>query len=187
MIEPYLYQDKLQSKRLHTRFLTEGDADAWAPFFEDARGTRFLIGKEITNNRDRAEKWIQKQLDRYKNHQFGLQALIDIDSGAFVGQCGLLEQEVDGEIMLEVGYHLFKEFRNLGYATEAAQLFKNYGFENLQVDSIVSIIHHENFDSQAVARRNGMKEALRTTKWDLDVVIFRISREEWLQQNQTIK
>jgi RimJ/RimL family protein N-acetyltransferase len=60
-----------------------------------------------------------------------------------------------------------------GYASEAAQLFKNYGFQNKLSESIISIIHIDNIPSQQVAIRNGMTKE-KQSKWnDLDVFIFR--------------
>jgi ribosomal-protein-alanine N-acetyltransferase len=178
---PYIYEDNLESERLITRFLTADDANIWSHFFNDTIGTRFLITGSPMDPLERAQSWMAKQLARYRNSEFGMQALIDKKSGAFVGQCGLLEQEVNGKLEVEIGYHLFKEHRHAGYATEAAVLFKNYGFQNLQVESLISLIHPENVDSQAVAKRNGMTQTDCIHKWDLDILIFRIQRNEWLQ------
>lgn len=181
MSQDYSYKDNLQSKRLRTRFLTMDDLEAWSHFFEDKEGTRFLLNPDNLQPYQRAGLWIEKQLKRYENREFGLQALIDKETGDFVGQCGLLEQEVDGIKEIEIGYHLFKQHRHKGYATEAATLFKNYGFAVLELPTIVSIIHKDNVDSQAVAGRNGMHLAGQTKKWEMEVLIYRVNREDWVK------
>ncbi len=50
---------------------------------------------------------------------------------------------------------------------------KAYGFEVLQKDSIISIIHKDNLLSQKVALRNGMKADFETEWKGLPVIIFR--------------
>ncbi len=187
MHQEYSYKDKLQSNRLRTRFLTVGDIEPWSHFFEDLEGTRFLLNPDKLGHHQRAALWIEKQLKRYENREFGLQALVDIETGAFIGQCGLLEQEVDGNIEIEIGYHLFKQHRHKGYATEAASMFKHYGFDELELPTIVSIIHIDNVDSQAVAGRNGMHLSGQSKKWDIDVLIYRVNRDVWMKTETFIK
>ena len=57
---------------------------------------------------------------------------------------------------LEIGYHLLKKYWHKGYAIEAAELFKNYAFENNLCQSLISIIHINNTASHHVAIKNGM-------------------------------
>lgn len=69
----------------------------------------------------------------------------------------------------------------MGYATEAARLFRDYAFEKAGATSVISIIHPENVPSQKVALRNGMQQAasnvlFKDGNWD----IYRISRLDWL-------
>ncbi|MDQ3072321.1 MAG: GNAT family N-acetyltransferase [Bacteroidota bacterium] len=120
---------------------------------------------------------ISKQLDRYADQRFGLQAIIDKKSNTFIGQCGLLAQEVDGRSEIEVGYHVFKKYWGQGYAPEAARLFITYAFKNNLADSVISIIDVENIRSQKVAEKNGLKVD-KQIKWvnGEDAYIFRIKK-----------
>lgn len=169
---PYKYEDNLQSERLSTRFLNKDDVKAWSNFLGNKECIEFFPGKFKTAQ-EHAEFWIEKQLTRYKENKYGLQVLLDKKTGKFIGQCGLLLQNVDGKLELEVGYHIMREHWKKGYAIEAAKLFKEYGFKNKQADSIISIIHHQNFRSQNVAIKNGMHKEKQTKWMDLDVFIFR--------------
>ena len=173
------YQDNLISERLITRKLTKDDVDIWTTFFEDKECAHFFPTMGLPNAKARAEYWIEKQLLRYEENRFGLQALINKQSGEFVGQCGLLLQEVDNEPVLEIGYSLLKLHWHKGYATEAATLFKNYAFETDFSNELVSIIDTKNISSQKVAAQNGMINLKQTRFWDLDVFIFGISKTEW--------
>jgi RimJ/RimL family protein N-acetyltransferase len=127
---------------------------------------------------ERAEQWIKWQLDRYKNKRFGLQALIDKKTNNFIGQCGLLVQEIDGITEVEVGYHIFKKYWGQGFAPEAAKLFIDYAFNNNLASSVISIIHTKNTKSQRVADKNCL-EREKETKWrDIDVYVYRIKKNK---------
>jgi RimJ/RimL family protein N-acetyltransferase len=48
--------------------------------------------------------WIDWTLRNYEQHGFGLW-VIETHAGEFVGDCGLTMQEVEGELLVEVGWH----------------------------------------------------------------------------------
>ena len=102
------------------------------------------------------QEWLDKQLQRYKSHGFGLWAVILKENGEMIGQCGLTMQDYDGKQVLEVGYLFQKAFWHKGYATEAANACKEYAFDKLNADEVYSIIRDTNISSQNVAKRNGM-------------------------------
>jgi RimJ/RimL family protein N-acetyltransferase len=104
-----------------------------------------------------------------------MQALIHRQTGAFIGQCGLLAQEVDGVQELEVGYHIFYKYWGQGYAPEAAKGFLQHAFENKLADSLISIIDVRNLKSQRVAEKNGLVREKQTRWSELDVFVYRIS------------
>ena len=172
----YLYQDNLESRRLLTRFLTTADILAWSLFFNDKEAAEFLPTPGFTSNPEKAEHWIQRQLNRYRENSFGLQALISKETHEFVGQCGLLKQEVDAQIEIEVGYHVFKKHWGQGYAPEAAKLFIEYAFINNLADSVISIIDIRNIKSQIVAEKNGLRREKQTQWSNSNVFIYRINK-----------
>ena len=107
--------------------------------------------------------------------------MIDKQSNALVGQAGLLVQEVEGEQVLEVGYHVLPQHRMKGYAIEAARACRDHAFEQGFADALVSIIHTENVPSMRVAMANGMRLFRSVDFKGMPVHIFRITREEWEQ------
>ena len=104
-----------------------------------------------------------------------MNVLIDKKSGKFVGQCGLLIQVVDG-IELEVGYSIMPEFRNQGFASEASQKCIQYAFEKGLQESVISIIHVDNVESEKVALKNKMVLDRRTIYNNNPVNIYRIKK-----------
>ncbi len=170
----YKYEDGLVTERLYTRFLTLDDIEPWTSFFEDPECIQYFPWIGNDSAKERSKQWIERQFARHKEKRYGLQALIRKDTNEFIGQCGLLMQDVNGTFELEVGYHIFKKHWGNGYAPEAAKLFFDYGFKNEQAESIISIIHIDNLKSQRVAEKNGLVRE-KQIKWvDMDVYIYRM-------------
>jgi RimJ/RimL family protein N-acetyltransferase len=111
----------------------------------------------------RALQWIEKQIMRYRDAKGGLLA-IENGKDEFIGQCGLLVQEINGKEFIEVGYHLLPKYWGNGYAREAANFFRNYAEEYLKTDRIISIIHPDNEPSKKVALNNHMR-LWKKEKW----------------------
>lgn len=178
-MQHYTYTDGLETERLQTRFLEHDDYLAWAEFFRDGEAVRYIPHYGTDDPEERALHWVQKQMGRYRDQTYGLQMLVDKQTGLMVGQCGLLLQNVNDVPELEVGYHILKKNWGKGYAPEAAKMFRDYGFENTAVDSIVSIIDINNVKSQRVAAKNGMRPGPQTRWLNFDIHLHRINRAEW--------
>ena len=95
---------------------------------------------------------MQRNLDRYRDEGVGLWAMEDHD-GTFLGDCGLIWQEIEGERCLEVGYHLTVGARGRGYATEAALACRDMGFGDVGASRVHSIVAVANEGSHRVAQR----------------------------------
>src|SRR5690606_21550114 len=104
-------------------------------------------------------------------------ALIDKNTGNFVGQCGLLTQVIDGNTEIEIGYHLLPSYWGKGYATEAAMACKRYAFDHLNINSVISIIHVDNAPSQRVAERIGMQRDRKSVFKGIPVFVYEAERE----------
>lgn len=169
----YTYRDGIETARLKTHYLTKEDVRDWASFFEDEESQKYIPRFDMKDNTAIADFWIERQMDRYKAGRYGLQALVDKQSKRFVGLCGLLAQEVDGKIELEIGYHILREFWGQGYAPEAARAFMEYAFDELHADSVISIIDVDNVKSQRVAEKNGLECEKRTTWKGMEIFVYR--------------
>lgn len=144
----------LQTERLQLREISHEDCDELLKIWGDAEAMR-LFPKTL--NREEMIAWIDRNLTRYKSYGYGLWAVILKESQQFVGDCGLMVQEVDGAEELEVGYHFNRKFWGLGLATEAARGCMEYAFNHLNRGRIISMIRPENVSSRRVAERNGLK------------------------------
>ena len=170
------YPITTETERLLIRPLLQEDIKKWEVFFQSPSSLLYFPPFLTGNAQKDAKFWIDKQLVRYKENRFGLHALIEKESSNFVGQCGLLAQEIDGKTEIEIGYSLLPHFEGKGYATEAAIFFKNYAFKNNLADSVISIIHRDNIGSQNVARKNGMKIWKETNFHGIEMFVFRVAK-----------
>ena len=99
------------------------------------------------------EDWISWNLRVYEAFGFGLWVIEPRDDPRLIGDCGLTYQEVEGEELLEIGYHTHVAERGKGYATEAALAVKRYALGDLGFDFVCSKVHPANAASRAVAGR----------------------------------
>ena len=107
-------------------------------------------------DRTGVEGWIKRNIDRYRHDGHGLWAMELKSSGALIGDCGCILQEVEGKREIEIGYHVRRDLWGNGYATEAAQACIKYAFTVLGAMRVISMIRPENKQSCRVAEKNGL-------------------------------
>jgi RimJ/RimL family protein N-acetyltransferase len=118
---------------------------------------------------------IDKQLERYDQKRYGLQMISNRIDNKPIGLCGLLLQQVDDVVELEVGYHFLYQHWGFGYATEAASIMIEYARKNKLADSLISVIDLLNYKSQAVAERNCFVREKELLYFGDEVYIYRKS------------
>ena len=141
----------LETERLRLRHFEPRDVPDVHEMLADDYA-RQLFARTVAQP-DYAVSWVERNLGRYREHGFGLWVMETRDSGQFVGDCGVTLQEVAGQRLTEVGYHVTFAARGKGYATEAAIACLRYAFEKLGAERVVSIVDLENPASRKVAER----------------------------------
>lgn len=126
------------------------------------------------------ERWLRWSLDNYQTYGFGLWALELKDSGIFLGDCGITMQNIDGENLPEIGYHIRKDFWRQGYAKEAACAVRDWFFRNTDFDAVYSYMPTSNLPSFATALSVGMTKIkeYRDSKYTA-CFVCRLTRGEW--------
>ena len=143
----------LETKRLILREMTQADFPSLCKILQD---DEVMVAYKGAFSNEEVQRWLDKQISRYKEYGFGLWAVILKDKGIMIGQCGLTMQDYCGHDVLEIGYLFQKEYWHKGYAIEAAIACKEYAFDKLNTEEVYSIIRDTNIPSQNVAKRNGM-------------------------------
>ena len=144
----------IETERLFLRELMKSDKDELAKILSDPES---MIFYPEPFSKKKVEDWIEWNIDNYNNYNHGLWAVILKNENIFLGDCGITLQEIEGEKLPEVGYHIKKEYCRNGYATEAAGACISYAFRNLDYDRLYTYTKHDNIASIRVAEKTGMK------------------------------
>lgn len=94
----------------------------------------------------------------FERRGFGLWAVEVRATETFIGFTGLSEPSFESHFTpaVEIGWRLARSAWGEGYATEAAKASLAFGFEELDLDQIVSFTSTGNMRSRAVMERIGM-------------------------------
>jgi RimJ/RimL family protein N-acetyltransferase len=132
-------------------------------------------------NRHDADQWIERNLRRYRDDGYGLFAVTLKGSEEIIGDCGVIKQNIEGEHLMEVGYHFRRDQWGHGYASEAARACMRLAFHHFGAGKIISLIRPENVPSRRVAERNGMKLERQVVHYGLPHLVYAMRREEYGQ------
>lgn len=102
------------------------------------------------------------------------------ESGELIGDCGLTLQNIHGELLPEIGYHIRKDRQRQGYAAEAAGACRDWAFAHTPFRRLFSYLKQDNLPSAAIAQAIGMRfwkdfpdaEGERSS-------VYAIRREDW--------
>ncbi len=160
----------LETPRLVFREACMEDVDELLQYFKDPMVMAF---SRVRNRRDVVE-WIQWNRNNYKTHGFGKWIMELKSTETIIGDCGISFQNVEGDLLPEIGYRLNTPYWKKGYALEAASACKTYAFEKLDFKSVYSCMHEHNKSAIKVAMRNGMELIKRYTLpgSDHDMLLF---------------
>lgn len=145
---------RLETKRLMLRELRMSDFEALHRILSDPESMRHYP-RPFTQAQ--SLRWIEWNLENYRTYGFGLWAVIRKEDGAFLGDCGITMQTIDGAQEPEIGYHINRMYTGNGYATEAARACRDYAFDVLKLPRVYSYMKDTNLASQRVAEKNGMR------------------------------
>lgn len=163
----------LETRRVRLRQYRHDDLDELAAMFADEETMRYYPRPKT---REEALAWIEWSLELYAEHGFGLWVMESTSTSAFLGDCGLTPQMVEGVSDIEIGWHTKKEFWKQGFATEAALACRDMGFDSFGLTRLISIIDPENIASRRVAEKIGMRPERMAVHDDYPCVIYAIER-----------
>ncbi len=164
-----------QTARLLLREFTPEDVDALAQVLSDPETMRYYLAPY---DRPGVEQWIDRNRHRYENDGVGLWAMELTKRQEVIGDCGIILQEVEGERLYEIGYHLRRDFWGQGLATEAALACRDWAFTHLKAARLISLIRPENLPSCRVAGRVGMTIWKEVTWRGLPHHVYSIERAQ---------
>ena len=142
------------SERLALRPFTTDDLDLLDRMNSDPEVMQYVGG---TKTREETQIVLRDRILAYydQNPGLGIWATIERSSGACIGMH--LLNHIQGETFIQVGYVLFREYWDRGYATEMSVALLRYGFSGLGLERIVGITDPGNLGSQHVLEKSGLR------------------------------
>lgn len=142
-----------ETDRMIVREMGVHDFDSLFHLFQDPAVMQYY---PHTKSEEETRQWILWTISNYRKFGIGLWILEDKSTRSFIGQCGLVPRKIDGEVKIEIGYMLRKEWWGKGLATEAAEACKRHGFSHFKFTDIVSVIDSDNLSSIRVSEKLSM-------------------------------
>lgn len=179
----------IETPRLIIRPFQVHDGEAFAILMADPEVMRYSISGPLTD-RAKVDHYFQKRIiDHYAERGYGLYAVFEREKDQFIGYVGLIDQNIEGENKVELGYRLFPQFWGQGLASEACRAVTNYAFTTLGLKELISIIDPHNARSLNVAKALGMQLWKSTSFHQIPVQIYRLpanfsgSKDSWYLQD----
>lgn len=143
----------IETDRLFLREMNMDDFDALYKVLGDAE---IMQHYPYSFDEARVRSWIERNMNRYRDNGFGLWAVCLNETGEMIGDCGLTLQNIEGEMLPEIGYHIRRDQQHKGYAKEAALAVRNWAFENTDYPALYSYCKYTNVGSYKTAESIGM-------------------------------
>ena len=144
----------IETDRLLLREITLDDKEDMLKLYANPEVQKYT-GEPIVESLEEMEVAIQQRIKDYKKYGYGRWATFLKKDMQFIGWAGLAYLWEFDEI--DLGYRFLPKYWGMGYATEASFAILAYGFNQLDIKSIVAIAMEENKASIRVMEKVGMK------------------------------
>lgn len=164
----------IETPRLRLRPFQTTDAPVAFRWLTDAEIMRFM-----PTGPDYILLQVEARLARYIVHQerhgYSRWLIFDRATDEAIGDAGLLTLPETGEI--ELGYRLVKPRWGQGLATEAAQGWLAYAFDQLGLTDLIAFSHPDNPASVRVMQKCGFHFLRQDQVGGMEVVVYGIAKQ----------
>ena len=170
----------IETERLFLREMDSADFDALYQVLADPEIMRHY---PYAFDDSRVREWIERNMNRYRENGFGLWAVCLKETGEMIGDCGLTLQNINREMLPEIGYHIRRDCQHKGYAKEAAKAVRDWAFRNTEYPALYSYCKYTNEPSIRTAESIGMRfDCEYPDKANGVTHVSVISRKDWLSK-----
>lgn len=180
----------IETKRLYLRQWQASDLARFAEMNADPEVMAYfpkLLTPALSNTiANKCQKLIEE-------HGWGFWAVARKDgadkSDDFIGMVGLnnVHSDMPFAPAVEIAWRLYKDYWELGYATEAARAALDFAFTELALEDVVSFTAVINQRSQLIMQRIGMTDTQDNFPHPMldadhrlaEHVLYKITRQEW--------
>ncbi|NQU67905.1 MAG: GNAT family N-acetyltransferase [Candidatus Marinimicrobia bacterium] len=167
---PPIMLPEFQTERLFARPLKKSDIDAMHTLHRNSNVMKYIHKPEETMEETLAT--YKRVMDYHeRNPQFGLWSVL-LKDGAYMGW--IILKHLDNTADVEIGYRFLPEFWGKGYATEIGYVVRNYGFQELELPTIVGVTLPENIASQRVLEKIGLTYRKPAHYYGVDVSFYQM-------------
>lgn len=145
----------IESPRLTLRPLHDSDAEAVFASANSWQSIRYTSSIPFPYAPSDAASYIQQTLKDAEDGDATLLCAVEQETGRYVGQVGLTYDLEGSEA--ELSYLLDPRFQGRGYATEAAHMLMDWGFQEQNLKTIVARVFIQNTASNKVMSRLGFQ------------------------------
>lgn len=172
-----------QTARMLIRPLSLGDVPALKEILSDPEVMRHSVRGVC----DEAATWrfVEWCLSCYQSHGVGPWALVEKDSLALIGFCGVGPERIGEVKEINLGYRLARRYWGCGLATESVRAALAYAFGAMSFDSVVVIIEPDHVASLRVAEKTGFSKFREVVFHEKPVRLYRLTHGDWTQSHNT--
>jgi len=175
----------LKGEKISLYTITKEDLKKIWEYFGDFELRKFLKIRWQPIYYEDEEKWYE---DLIKNKEKNIElCIVENSSKELIGLIGLYKIDFYSRYA-ELGYWIWKDYWNKGYATEAVKLMLKYAFEYLNLNKVWARVFETNKASQRVLEKKGFKLVGRLRKHVytpeigfVDMLYYDLLKEEWEQ------
>jgi len=145
----------LETDRLVLRRLTIDDAPFILELLNDAAFMRYIGDKGVRTLDDARNYIVNGPMASYEQFGFGLYATELKQPRVPIGICGVLKRDTLPDP--DIGFAFLSDYRNQGYAFEAAAATMQHARETLGLDRVLAITTPDNEGSAKLLNKIGMR------------------------------
>lgn len=120
--------------------------------------------------------YLDRNLEHWRRHGFGLWVLRDAGSEEFAGRAGLRRCEIEGATEVELAYAMAGGYHGRGLATEASRAILGIAFGALGLQSVVAFTAPGNRGSRRVMGKCSFVYERDVVHAGLEHVLYRLRR-----------
>jgi len=161
-----------ETERLILRPTIEEDAPFTLELLNSPKWLKY-IGDRKVYDLDAAVKYIQEKIKpQYERLGYSNYTVIRKSDGEKLGSCGIYDRE--GLEGVDIGFAFLPDYEKMGYGFESAQKIMSVGFEIFKIKKINAITTQENFASQKLLEKLGMKfsKLIRIPNDDEELMLY---------------
>ena len=125
--------------------------------------------------KERTLAYLTRNLEHWDTYQHGLWILYERGGTDPIGRAVLRHLTVDDADNVETGYAFYESYWGRGYATEITRACLGFGFDELNLPSIVAVTTPANAASQRVLLKTGFHFDREFVRGDETLSLFRIA------------